>query len=42
MLAYTCTALRMVDKDDYTHSMSHSLALQGLQALSKLTSTQRG
>lgn len=36
MLAYTCTALQMVDKDDYTHSMSHGLALQGLQALSRI------
>jgi enoyl-CoA hydratase/carnithine racemase len=38
MLAYTCTALRMVDKDDYTHAMSHGLALQGMQALARIQS----
>jgi enoyl-CoA hydratase/carnithine racemase len=38
MLAYSCTALRMVDRDDYTHAMSHGLALQGMQALSRLQS----
>jgi enoyl-CoA hydratase/carnithine racemase len=41
MLAYTCTALRMVDKDDYTHAMSHGLALQGMQALARLEKEAR-